>query len=91
LAFQADGVMAERWSALERQPSAGGGLKRGYSYGESDDFASNPAKDPVNVHDFQAPVLHLLGIDHERLAYKFQGRYFRLTDVHGRVVSEILA
>ena len=70
---------------------AGGGVKRGFSYGESDDFAYNPAKDPVHVHDFQATVLHLLGIDHERLTYKFQGRYFRLTDVHGRVVNEILA
>ena len=68
---------------------AGGGVKRGFSYGESDDFAYNSAKDPV--HDFQATVLHLLGIDHERLAYKFQGRYFRLTDVHGSVVNEILA
>ena len=68
-----------------------GGVKRGFSYGESDDFAYNPAKDPVHVHDFQATVMHLLGIDHERLTYKFQGRYFRLTDVHGRVVNEILA
>ena len=70
---------------------AGGGVKRGFSFGESDDFAYNPAKDPVHVHDFQATVLHLLGIDHERLTYKFQGRHFRLTDVHGRVVNEILA
>ena len=70
---------------------AGGGVKRGFSYGESDDFAYNPAKDPVHVHDFQATVLHLLGINHEHLTYKFQGRYFRLTDVHGRVVNEILA
>ena len=68
-----------------------GGVNRGFSYGESDDFAYNQAKGPVHVHDFQATVLHLLGIDHERLAYKFQGRYFRLTDVHGRVVNEILA
>jgi len=69
---------------------AGGGVKPGFSYGESDDFAYNPAKDPVHVHDFQATVMHLLGIDHEKLTYKFQGRYFRLTDVHGKVVRDIL-
>ena len=70
---------------------AGGGVKPGISYGETDDFGYNVAKDPVHVHDFQATVLHLLGIDHERLTYKFQGRYFRLTDVHGEVVKPILA
>ncbi|MBT6494747.1 MAG: DUF1501 domain-containing protein [Planctomycetaceae bacterium] len=70
---------------------AGGGIKRGTSYGESDDFAYNPAKDPVHVHDFQATIMHLLGIDHERLTYKFQGRRFRLTDIHGEVVKGILA
>jgi hypothetical protein len=70
---------------------AGGGVKRGFSYGASDDFAHNVAEDPVHVHDFQATVLHLLGIDHERLTFKFQGRHFRLTDVHGRVVREVLA
>ncbi len=70
---------------------AGGGVKPGISYGESDDFAYNVVKDPVHVHDFQATVLHLLGIDHEKLTYKFQGRYFRLTDVHGAVVKPILA
>src|SRR4051812_39365555 len=70
---------------------AGGGIKPGITYGESDDFGHNPAKDPVHVHDFQATILHLLGIEHERLTYKFQGRYFRLTDVHGNVVKPILA
>jgi hypothetical protein len=70
---------------------AGGGVKPGISYGETDDLAMNVVKDPVHVHDFQATVLHLLGIDHERLTYKFQGRHFRLTDVHGRAVKEILA
>jgi hypothetical protein len=70
---------------------AGAGIKPGTSYGESDDFAYNPAKDPVHVHDFQATVLHLLGIDHERLTYRFQGRRFRLTDVHGEVVRGVLA
>jgi hypothetical protein len=70
---------------------AGAGVKPGFSYGETDDFAYNVAKDPVHVHDFQATVLRLLGIDHERLTFKFQGRYFRLTDVHGEVVKPILA
>jgi hypothetical protein len=70
---------------------AGGGIRRGFTWGSSDDFGYNPATDPVHVHDFQATVLQLLGIDHEKLTFKFQGRYFRLTDVHGNVVKEILA
>jgi hypothetical protein len=70
---------------------AGGGIKPGTSYGASDDFGHNVATDGVHVHDFQATVLHLLGIDHEKLTFKFQGRYFRLTDVHGNVVKPILA
>ncbi|MFN0021680.1 MAG: DUF1501 domain-containing protein [Pirellulaceae bacterium] len=70
---------------------AGGGIKPGISYGESDELAMSAVKDPVHVHDFQATLLHLLGIDHEKLTFKFQGRYFRLTDVHGKVVKGILA
>lgn len=70
---------------------AGGGVKPGITYGESDEFGHNVARDHVHVHDFQATLLHLLGIDHERLTYKFQGRYYRLTDVHGKVVRGILA
>ena len=70
---------------------AGGGIKPGLTYGESDDLAMNVATDPVHVHDLQATILHLLGIDHERLTFKFQGRYFRLTDVHGHVVEPLLA
>jgi hypothetical protein len=70
---------------------AGGGVKPGIQYGETDEFGFNVARDPVHVHDFQATVLHLLGIDHERLTYRFQGRQFRLTDVHGSVVKGILA
>jgi hypothetical protein len=70
---------------------AGGGVKPGTSYGETDDFAYNVAKDPVHVHDFQATILHLLGIDHTRLTFKFQGRHYRLTDVHGQVVKGLLA
>ncbi len=70
---------------------AGGGVKPGISYGASDDLGFNAVENPVHVHDFQATILHLLGIDHERLTYRFQGRYFRLTDVHGHVVKDILA
>jgi hypothetical protein len=61
------------------------------TYGETDDFGCNVVKDAVGVHDLQATVLKLLGIDHERLTYKFQGRYFRLTDVEGKVIPAILA
>ncbi len=70
---------------------AGGGVKPGVTYGETDDFGYNIAKDPVHVHDFQATMLHLLGIDHEKLTYKYQGRRFRLTDVGGRIIHDILA
>jgi hypothetical protein len=70
---------------------AGGGIQPGISYGETDDFGYNVAKDGVSVHDFQATVLHLLGLDHKRLTFKFQGRQFRLTDVEGEVVRKILA
>ena len=70
---------------------AGGGIKGGVSYGQTDDFGYNIVKDPVHVHDFQATILHLLGIDHERLVFRHQGRRFRLTDVHGHVVHDILA
>ncbi|MEM9411151.1 MAG: DUF1501 domain-containing protein [Planctomycetota bacterium] len=70
---------------------AGGGAKAGTVYGETDDYSYNIAKNPVHVHDFHATVLRLLGIDHEQLTYKFQGRRYRLTDVHGHVVSPIIA
>jgi hypothetical protein len=70
---------------------AGGGIKAGQSYGSSDDFGHSIAEKGVHVHDWQATVLHLLGIDHERLTFKFQGRNYRLTDVHGHVVKELLA
>lgn len=69
---------------------AGGGVKKGFSYGTTDDFGYNIVKDPVHVHDFQATLMHLFGIDHERFTFKHQGRYFRLTDVHGKVVKDIL-
>jgi hypothetical protein len=70
---------------------AGGGIKKGYSLGETDDYSYNIVSDPVDVYDLQATILHLLGIDHKRLTYKFQGRHFRLTDVHGEIVEKILA
>jgi hypothetical protein len=70
---------------------AGGGVKPGITYGQTDDFSYNVAADRVEVHDLHATILHLLGIDHTRLTYRFQGRDFRLTDVSGNVVQEILA
>jgi len=70
---------------------AGGGVKPGTVYGETDDFSFNVVRDPVHVHDFNATLLHLLGLDHTRLTYRAQGRDFRLTDVHGELVKGILA
>jgi hypothetical protein len=70
---------------------AGGGIKPGISYGETDDFSYNVIKEPVDVHDLNATILHCLGIDHLKLTYKYQGRHFRLTDVHGEVVKGVLA
>jgi hypothetical protein len=70
---------------------AGGGMKPGVVLGATDDFCYNITADPVHVHDLQATFLSCLGIDHTKLTYKFQGRHFRLTDVEGRVVKEILA
>lgn len=71
--------------------AAGGGLRPGITYGETDDYSYNIVKDPVHIHDFNATLLHCLGVDHERLTYKYQGRDFRLTDVAGRVVHDLLA
>ncbi|NLR89715.1 DUF1501 domain-containing protein [Flammeovirga agarivorans] len=70
---------------------AGAGVKAGMSYGETDDFSYNITKNPVHVHDFHATLMHILGIDHEKLTFKHQGRRFRLTDVHGNVVKDILS
>jgi len=70
---------------------AGGGIKPGTTYGETCEYGYNVVKDGVHVHDFHATLIHLLGIDHERLTYKFQGRRYRLTDVHGKIVKGILA
>ncbi|KAA5546885.1 DUF1501 domain-containing protein [Roseiconus nitratireducens] len=70
---------------------AGGGVKAGFEYGASDELGFSVSENPVHVHDLQATILHLLGFDHERLTYRFQGRDFRLTDVHGHVVDDLLA
>ena len=70
---------------------AGANVKKGYTHGATDEFGYNIIEKPVHVHDFQATLLHILGIDHEKLTYKFQGRRYRLTDVHGNIVKELLA
>jgi hypothetical protein len=70
---------------------AGGGVKAGHVHGRTDELGAEIVEDPVHVHDFHATILHLLGMDHTRLTYRYAGRDFRLTDVHGRVVSELLA
>jgi hypothetical protein len=69
---------------------AGGGIQGGQTIGETDDYSYNVVKDPVHVHDMQATLLHCLGVDHLKLTYKFQGRYFRLTDVHGNLVKQMV-
>jgi hypothetical protein len=69
---------------------AGGGIKPGITYGETDDYCYNVVKDPVHVHDLQATILNCLGIDHTKLTFQFQGRHFRLTDVAGKIVKPIL-
>ncbi len=70
---------------------AGGGVKSGFTWGASDELGFNAVENPVHVHDLQATILHLLGLDHERLTFTYQGRPYRLTDIHGKLVSEILA
>ena len=70
---------------------AGGGVKAGLTYGATDDFGMRAVHDRVHVHDLHATILHLMGLDHERLTYRYSGRDFRLTDVHGRIIHEILA
>ena len=69
---------------------AGGGIKPGVTYGETDDFGYNIIKDPVHVHDFHATMLHLLGVEHEKLTFRHQGRRYRLTDVAGNLVKGIM-
>jgi hypothetical protein len=69
---------------------AGGGIKPGITFGATDDYCYNITENPVHVHDLHATILHCLGIDHMRLTYKYQGRYFRLTDISGEVVNKVL-
>jgi hypothetical protein len=69
---------------------AGGGVKGGFSYGRSDEYGNEVAENAVHVHDLHATILHLMGLDHTRLTYRYSGRDFRLTDVHSRVVRDVL-
>jgi len=91
------GKLSEKSYGRDHHPScftmwmAGGGIQGGVNHGSTDDYSVNVAEDGVSIHDLHATVLHLLGIDHERLIHKFQGRDFRLTDVHGTVVEPLLA
>ncbi|MGA1030558.1 MAG: DUF1501 domain-containing protein [Flavobacteriaceae bacterium] len=90
------GMLTETNYARDHHPRcftifmAGAGIKKGITLGATDEFGYNITERPVHVHDFQATLLHLLGLDHERLTFKYQGRRFRLTDVHGSIVNEIL-
>ena len=70
---------------------AGGGTKGGFNYGQTDELGFGVVENPVHVHDLQATIMHLLGFDHTKLTYRFQGRDYRLTDVHGNVVQALLA
>jgi arylsulfatase A-like enzyme len=70
---------------------AGGGIKRGTIYGATDEFGFKAVENPVSAHDLHATILHLMGFDHQRLTYRYAGRDFRLTDVHGQVVQAVLA
>jgi uncharacterized protein (DUF1501 family) len=70
---------------------AGGGVRGGLAYGATDELGMNAVENPIHVHDLHATILHLLGLDHEKLTYRYAGRDFRLTDVHGHVVHDILA
>lgn len=91
------GELTEKNYGRDHHPScfsmwmAGGGIRPGLSYGETDDYSVNVTENPVHVHDLHATLLHLMGIDHERLTYAYQGRDFRLTDVHGRLIHDVLA
>jgi hypothetical protein len=70
---------------------AGGGFKGGITYGETDEFGTNAISNPTTVHDLHATILHQMGLDHERLTYRYGGRDHRLTDVHGNVIKDILS
>ena len=89
--------VGQKWAGRDHHPDAftmwmaGGGIKGGISHGETDELGFSITENPVHVHDFQATVLHLLGMDHKRLTHRFQGRDFRLTDVHGHVINDIIS
>ena len=87
LAQPGAGRMNKSWSIV----MGGGGIKGGQVHGQTDELGFNVVRDGVHVHDLHATLLHLLGFDHERLTYRYAGRDFRLTDVHGNVLTEILA
>jgi hypothetical protein len=70
---------------------AGGGVKQGFSYGATDEFGLTAVENRAHVHDLHATMLHIMGLDHEKLTYRYSGRDFRLTDVHGKVIHDILA
>ncbi len=70
---------------------AGGGFRGGLAYGATDDYGYNIVEQPVSVHDLHATILHQLGVNHEQLTFKFQGRHYRLTDIHGTVVKELIS
>ena len=70
---------------------AGGGFKGGTAFGETDDFGNAVVVNPLSIHDIHATILHQMGLDHEKLTYRYSGRNWRLTDVHGRVIKEVLA
>ena len=70
---------------------AGGGIKPGITYGETDDYCYNIVRDPVHVHDLNATIMHLMGVEHTKLTYRYQGRDFRLTDIHGEIIKPLLA
>ena len=88
--------MAENGNGRGHHPQAysvwmaGGGVRGGLTYGSTDDFGFHPAENPVHMHDLHATLLHALGLDHERLTFKFQGRQFRLTDIGGDVVQKLI-
>ncbi|HEY2909867.1 MAG TPA: DUF1501 domain-containing protein, partial [Gemmataceae bacterium] len=81
----------QHWPSCYTSILAGGGIKGGVTHGSTDDFGYHAAENVVEVFDLHATMLHLLGVDHERLTFRFQGRDYRLTDVHGKVVKPILA
>ena len=91
------GQLTETNYARDHHPScftifmAGAGIKKGITYGKTDEFGYNIVENPVHIHDFQATLMHLMGIDHEKFTFKFQGRRYRLTDVHGNLVKDILS